>query len=72
MSAIRDLLDDLTPLHEAMARFRRGGEQCAAQIETIYDALVETLREFNELTEEVEALRIELDEREAADEAASP
>jgi hypothetical protein len=54
MSALRDLIHDLTPIHEAMARFEEGGKQCSRDIEQIYTALISADRVINELREEIE------------------
>ena len=40
MSALADIVRDLEPIHETMARFEKGGPQCARDIERIHDALV--------------------------------
>ena len=40
VEVIRDLIRNLEPLHEAMARFEKGGKQRARDIERIHDALV--------------------------------
>lgn len=42
-AAIRDLIRDLTPIHETTARFEKGGKECARNIEKIYDELTALL-----------------------------
>ncbi len=39
-TAIGDLIDSLSPVHDAMARFEKGGKARAAEIERIRDRLV--------------------------------
>ncbi len=39
-TAIGEIIDDLSPVHDAMARFERGGKARAAEIERIRDRLI--------------------------------
>ena len=67
MSSLRDEIDRLRPLHETMARFEKGGKQCALDIERLFGVLVDALDEISELDEREH----DLDEREEQLEARS-
>ena len=58
-ATLHALIDCLTPIHEAMERFRKGGKDCAREIERIYDALVRLEDQLVELEDEDD---LELDE----------
>jgi hypothetical protein len=71
MSSLRDEIDRLRPLHEAMARFEKGGKQCALDIERLFGVLIEALDALDEREADLDAREDGLDEREEQIEARS-